>query len=63
MTISLHSPFEGAAVSPRHTSVRPDIRENARRHQFDATGSVAGKAITENVPPSFVMYVPPSFVM
>lgn len=48
MTISLHSPLDDGAVSPRHTSVHPDIRSNGRVDQPDATGSVAGRAITEN---------------
>ena len=42
MTISLHSPLEAGAVSPRQTSVHPDIRSNGRIAQFDATGSVPG---------------------
>ena len=43
------------AVSPRHTSVHPEIRSKGRSDQFDDTGSVAGKAITENVLPMPVM--------
>jgi hypothetical protein len=55
MTISLHSPLAAGAVSPRQTSVHPDIRSKGRIAQFEATGSVPGKAITENVPPALVM--------